>query len=84
MALDVNMDYYTIRLDPDASKICISVYPCGKHAQLWLSMGVAGSRLTFPSKMSELMETLEFVRMYIDDLVCITKGTLEDHRYKLP
>ena len=29
------------------------------------------------------MATLEFVRAYIDDLLCITKGTLEDHLAKL-
>eukprot|EP00804_Cyclotella_cryptica_P006434 CCRYP_018063-RA/>CCRYP_018063-RA protein AED:0.26 eAED:0.28 QI:0/0/0/1/1/1/2/0/354 len=33
--------------------------------------------------MTELMATLEFVRAYIDDLLCITKGTLEDHLAKL-
>jgi hypothetical protein len=29
--------------------------------------------------MSELMGTLEFVETYIDDLLCITKGSLDDH-----
>ena len=29
------------------------------------------------------MATLEFVRAYIDDLLCITKVTLEDHLAKL-
>eukprot|EP00804_Cyclotella_cryptica_P007931 CCRYP_019671-RA/>CCRYP_019671-RA protein AED:0.42 eAED:0.42 QI:0/0/0/0.5/0/0/2/0/238 len=33
--------------------------------------------------MTELMATLEFIRAYIDDLLCITKGTLEDHLAKL-
>ena len=28
------------------------------------------------------MATLEFVRSYIDYLLCITKGTLEDHLAK--
>ena len=37
----------------------------------------------FQAKMSELMETLEFVRTYIDDLLCITKGPLDDHLSKL-
>jgi hypothetical protein len=26
-ALDLNMGYYTIRLDPDASKICTIIFP---------------------------------------------------------
>eukprot|EP00956_Cyclotella_meneghiniana_P039890 scaffold181967_cov46-Cyclotella_meneghiniana.AAC.1 len=33
--------------------------------------------------MSELMSTLEFVRAYIDGLLCITKGSFEDHLDKL-
>ena len=46
-------------------------------------MGIAGSPDIFQAKMTELMATLEFVRAYIDDLLCITKGTLEDHLAKL-
>ena len=37
----------------------------------------------FQAKMSELMATLEFVQTYLDDLLCITKGDLEDHLDKL-
>ncbi len=29
------------------------------------------------------MATLEFIRTYLDDLLCITKGILEDHLNKL-
>jgi hypothetical protein len=33
--------------------------------------------------MSELMESLEFVRAYLDNLLCISKLSLEDHLEKL-
>jgi hypothetical protein len=33
--------------------------------------------------MMDLMEALEYVRAYIDDLLVITRGTLEDHLDKL-
>ncbi len=33
--------------------------------------------------MMDLMETLEYVQAYIDDLLCITRGNLEDHLDKL-
>jgi hypothetical protein len=46
-------------------------------------MGVACSPDIFQAKNSELMATLEFVRAYIDDLLCITKGDFEDHLAKL-
>ena len=34
-------------------------------------------------KMSDLMATLEFVQTYLDYLLVITKGSLEDHLEKL-
>eukprot|EP00804_Cyclotella_cryptica_P028704 CCRYP_008224-RA/>CCRYP_008224-RA protein AED:0.40 eAED:0.44 QI:0/0/0/1/0.33/0.25/4/0/353 len=58
-ALDLNMGYYTIRLDPDASKICTIIFPWGKYSHLRLPMGVACSPDIFQAKMSELMATLE-------------------------
>jgi len=33
-ALDLNMGYYTIRLDPDASKICTIILLWGKYSYL--------------------------------------------------
>ena len=42
-ALDLNMGYYTIRLDPDAQKICTIILPWGKYSYLCLPMGVACS-----------------------------------------
>jgi hypothetical protein len=46
-------------------------------------MGIAGSPDIFQEKMSDLMATLEFVQTYLDDLLVITKGSLEDHLEKL-
>jgi hypothetical protein len=42
-ALDLNMSYYTIRLDPDASKICTIIFPWGKYSYKRLPMGISGS-----------------------------------------
>ncbi len=33
--------------------------------------------------MSELIQALEYVRAYLDDLLCISKLSLEDHLEKL-
>ncbi len=46
-------------------------------------MGFAGSADIFQAEMMDLMEFLEYVRAYIDDLLVITRGTLEDHLEKL-
>jgi hypothetical protein len=81
--LDLNMGYYTIRLDPDASKICTVIFSWGKYSYKRLPMGIAGSSDIFQGKMSEVMESLEFARAYLDDLLCISKLSLEDHLEKL-
>ena len=46
-------------------------------------MGLCNSPDIFQEKMNELFEGLDFVRAYIDDLIVITKGDLDDHLSKL-
>jgi hypothetical protein len=47
-------------------------------------MGYAGSADIFQAEMMNLMEALEYVRAYIDNLpLVITRGSLEDHLEKL-
>ena len=82
-SLDLNMGYYTIRLDPDVQKICMIVLLWGKYSSMRLPMGIAGSPDIFQEKMSGLMESLEFVRTYLDDLLTLTKGTYDNHLLKL-
>ncbi len=77
--LDLDMGYYTIRLDPDAPKISSIIFPRGKYSYKRLPMGIAGTPNIFQGKMSELMESLEFVRAYLDHLLCISTLILEDH-----
>ena len=81
--LDLNMGYYTIRLDPDSSKICTIILPWGKYSYQRLPMGVAGSPDIFQERMTDLMRNLEFVRAYIDDLLVISKDSFKDHLEKL-
>eukprot|EP00804_Cyclotella_cryptica_P004503 CCRYP_017642-RA/>CCRYP_017642-RA protein AED:0.32 eAED:0.32 QI:0/-1/0/1/-1/0/1/0/117 len=45
--------------------------------------GIAGTPNIFQQNMSALMAALEFVRVYLDDLLCITKANPEDHLDKL-
>ncbi len=82
-ALDLNMGYYTIRLDPMASEMCTIIFPWGKYSYLRLPMGFAGSADIFQAEMGNLMASLEYVRAYIDDLLVITKRSLDDHLNKL-
>jgi hypothetical protein len=55
----------------------------GKYSYKRLTLGIAGSPDIFQGKMLELMESLEYVRAYLDDLLCISKLSLEDQLEKL-
>ena len=50
--LDLNMGYFTIRFDPDSSKICTINFPWGKYSYKRLPMGIAGSPDIFQEKMA--------------------------------
>jgi hypothetical protein len=81
--LDLNTGYYTIRLDPTAAEMCTIIFPWGKYSYQKLPMGFAGSADIFQAEMGKLMATLEYVKVYIDNLLVITKGSLDDHLDKL-
>ena len=82
-AIDLNMGYYHIVLDPTAQELCTIVFPWGKYSYNRLPMGIACAPDIFQNEMSTLMEELEYVRVYLDDLLVISKGTYEDHLQKL-
>ncbi len=42
-------------------------------------MDIAGSPDIFQAKVSELMVTVKFVKTYLDDLLCITWASLDEH-----
>jgi hypothetical protein len=60
-ALDLNMGYYTIRLDPTVSEICTIIFPCRKYSYKRLPMGFGGSADIFQAQIMDLMASLEFV-----------------------
>jgi len=82
-SLDLNMGYYHIRLDPASKQLCTNVLPFGKYEYQAIPMGLCNSPDIFQEKMSELMDGLAFVRTYIDDLLCLTRGTFSDHLERL-
>ena len=82
-AIDLNMGYYHLKLDLETMKICAIVFPWGIYRYRRLPMGVACSPDIFQSKMSSLFAELDYVQAYIDDLLCLSKGTFDDHLEKL-
>ena len=82
-SLDLNMGYYHIELSPSSKRLCTIVLPWGKYEYQRLPMGLCNSPDIFQERMSTLMQDLEYVRTYIDDLLCITSGDWQDHLVKL-
>ncbi len=81
--LDLNMGYFTLRLDPTAAEMCTIIFPCGKYSYQRLSMGFAGSADILQAEIGNLLATLEYIRAYIDNHLVITKSSHDDHLNKL-
>jgi hypothetical protein len=77
-SLDLNMGYYTIILHPDSQKACTIFTPFGKYQYLRLPMGISCSPYIFQEKISDSMQHLDFVSTFLDDLLVILSGTLDD------
>ena len=59
------------------------VFTRGKYSYLRLLMGVVNPPDIFQSKINQLMEGLDYVRAYLDDILIVTKNTYDDHLNKL-
>jgi hypothetical protein len=57
--------------------------PLGKYQYLRLPMGISFSPDIFQEKIPDLMQHLDFVQTYLDDLLVISSGTLDDHLEKI-
>ncbi len=82
-ALDLNMGYYTIRLDPTASEMCTIIFPWEKYSYKRLPMRFGGSANIFLTQIKDLMAALEFVQAYMDDLLIIMRRTLDKHLQRM-
>ena len=82
-SLDLNMGYYHIKLTPNAKKYCTIVFPFGIYEYQRHPMGLCTSQDIFQEKISGLMTGLEFVRIYLDNILCITCNTFKKHLEQL-
>jgi hypothetical protein len=82
-ALDLNMGYYHIKLDADAQKLCTIVFPWGKYKYKRLPMGIKIAPDVFQNVMSKLVQDMEYVKTYLDDLLILTNSSFKDHLLKL-
>jgi hypothetical protein len=75
-ALDLNMGYHHIKLDPDAQKLCTIVFPWGKYKYKRLPMGIKIAWFLMFLKMScqNVSKIWNMLRQayYLDDLLILT------------
>mgnify|MGYP003324213398 CR=1 FL=1 len=82
-SLDLNMGYYHIQLTPNSRRLCTIVMPWGKYEYQSLPKGFSNSPEIFQENMSGLMQGLNFVRAYIDDLLVFSNESYDDHLNKV-
>ena len=84
-ALDLSQGYYSIPIDEETQKICTTVLPWGKYAYKRLAMGIACAPDIFQSIMMEILGDLDYVLVYIDDILIIQREneTEQDHLDKV-
>jgi hypothetical protein len=78
-SLDLNMGYYHITLSDKSKEMGTITTQWGKYEYQHLPMGLCNSPDIFQEKMSLLLEGLDSVRVYIDDVLHVDKGTWKEH-----
>ena len=73
------MGYYRIELSNKSKELCTITTQWGKYEYQRLPMVLCNSPDIFQEKMSELLTGLDTVRVYIDDILHVTKGSFDDH-----
>ena len=59
------------------------ILPWGKYRYKKLPMGLTISADVFQREMTKLFQGLEYVMVYIDDVLVVTRGDFDDHLCKL-
>jgi hypothetical protein len=79
------MGYYHIKLDADAQKLCTIVFPwnMGKYKYKRLPMGIKIAPDDFQNIISKLVQDMEYVKTYLDDLLILINSSFKDHLLKL-
>ena len=73
------MGYYHIEISAKSKELFTIVTQWGKYEYQRPPMGLCNSPDIFQEKMSELFVGIDTVRVYIDDLLHVTKGSWAEH-----
>ena len=82
-AIDLSMGYYHIPLDKHSQGLCGTVMPWGVYKYKVLPMGICNAPDIFQSIMMRLLGDLDYVHVYIDDILITSSESYSDHINKL-
>ncbi|XP_060810750.1 uncharacterized protein K02A2.6-like [Amyelois transitella] len=78
--LDANSGFWTVSLDEASADLCTFATPFGRYQFLRLPFGISCASEVFHSKMRQLLEGLEGVDNFVDDIICWGKDRQEHDR----
>ena len=83
-AIDLSQGYYHLLLSKEAQKLLTTVLPWDKYVYKSLLMGLASAPDIFQKVMTELFIDLDYVLVYLDDILVIQQkeGESEDDHLK--
>jgi hypothetical protein len=67
----------------ESQNLCIIVFQWGKYKYKRLPMGIKIAPDVFQNVMSKLVQDMEYVKTYLDDLLILTNNSFKDHIIKL-
>ncbi|XP_023806132.1 uncharacterized protein K02A2.6-like [Oryzias latipes] len=80
--LDASQGFWQLKLDESSTKYCTFNTPFGRHCFLRLPFGIKSAPEIFHRAMEQIIENLEGVRVYIDDII-IWGSSAEEHNERL-
>ena len=80
--LDASQGFWQLKLDESSTKYCSFNTPFGRYCYLRLPFGIKSAPEIFHRAMEQIIESLEGVRVYIDDII-VWGSTLQEHNHRL-
>ena len=77
------MGYYTIRLSPASQDMTTIVTEFGKFKYNHFNIAMCASGYIFQANIDELLDDIEGVKTYINDILVLDQDTFEKHRDQL-
>lgn len=80
--LDASQEFWQLKLHEDSTKYCTFNTPFGCYSFQRLPFGISSALEVFHRAMEHIIEGIEGVRVYVDDIV-LWGSTLEQHNARL-